>query len=101
MYYCQDGLQIYLATETPQYNYDTIYGYYELQPNDVNGRPYFKMGSNGLWWNDIDQWWIGPNSEKGQSFGSEYFDKDVFCPHQLSKYWFGDLGITCEYIHFH
>lgn len=45
MNYCQDGLQVNFATETQQYIYVPIYGHYELQPNDVNGRPYFKMGS--------------------------------------------------------
>ena len=52
MNYCQDGLQVYFATEIQQYTYATIYGHYELQPNDVNGRPYFKMGFYGLWYDN-------------------------------------------------
>ena len=109
MNYCQDGLQVYFATETQQYIHAQIYGHYELQPNDVNGRPYFKKSSFGLWWNGIHQWFIGPNSVKGQSLGVAYYTKDVFCPHQLTEWnwvlyygnWISagkDLGISCKYI---
>ena len=112
MNYCQDGLQVYFATETQQYTYVPIYGHYELQPNDVNGRSYFKMGSYGLWWDGIIMWWIGFDSKKGQSIGIAAYDQDVFCPHQLSEwdwllwdginwYWSAagnDLGITCKCI---
>ena len=111
MNYCQDGLQVYFATETQQYTYEPIYGHYELQPNDVNGRPYFKMGSFGLWWDAIRIWWlIGYDSKKGQSMGFAYYTKDVFCPHQLTEWnwkllydgnWISagkDLGISCKYI---
>ena len=65
MNYCQDGLQVYFATETQQYTNAAIYGHYELQPGDVNGRPYFKMGTYGLWWDGIEDWWIGKDSRKG------------------------------------
>ena len=110
MNYCQDGLQVYYATETQQYTYEPIYGHYELQPNAVNDSPYFKMGSYGFWWDGISFWWIGKDSEKGQSYGIAAYDKDVFCPHQLSEWdwliydatnWYyaeNDLGITCKCI---
>ena len=42
MNYCQDGLNVYFASKKPEYT--SIYGHYELQANNVNGRPYFKMG---------------------------------------------------------
>ena len=108
MNYCQDGLQVYFATETQPYTYGPIYGHYELQPYDVNGRPYFKMGPYGLWYDGLGYWWIGYDSMKGQSIGFAYYEKDVFCPHQLSELewllWDGnnlspagnDLGITCK-----
>ena len=111
MNHCQDGLQVYFATETQQYTYYSIYGHYELQPNDVNGRPYFKMGSYGFWYDGFDKWWIGLNYALGQTIGYAYYEKDVFCPHQLSELnwilWDGgtvgtwydaenDLGITCK-----
>ena len=108
--YCQDGVQAYFATETQQYTIVPMYGHYELQPNDVNGRPYFKMGSYGFWWDGLGYWWIGYDIEKGQSMGFAFYDKDVFCPHQLSEWewrlWDGsdwyfagnDLGITCKCI---
>ena len=110
MNYCQDGLQVYFATETQQYTYGTIYGRYELQPNEVNGRPYFKMGVIGIWWDGIGYWWIGVDMWKGQTIGYAYYVKDVFCPHQLSEWdwllldgtsWYSagnKLGITCKYI---
>ena len=108
---CQDGLQVYFATET----YDSIHGHptdghYELQPKDVNGRTYFKMGSYGFWYDGISLWWIGYHIDKGQSFGLALYEKDVFCPHQLSELnwwlfdsngWYyaeNDLVITCKCI---
>ena len=115
MNYCQDGLQVYFATETQQYNSTNIYGHYELQTNDVNGRPYFKMGYFGFWWDIRDlKWMIGLDSEKGETLSFAYYRKDVFCPHQLSEwdwllaadvFWYhagNDLGITCcKCMHFH
>ena len=107
--YCQDGILVYFGTETQQYGV-SIYGHYELQPGEVNGRPYFKMGSMGLWWDGIEDWWIGFDSKKGQSIGYAYYTKDVFCPHQLTEWnwvlYYGtdwktagkDLGISCKYI---
>ena len=110
MNYCQDGLQVNFATETQQYTYAPIYGHYELQPNDVNGRPYFKMGSYGFWYDGLGLWWIGNDIDKGKSYGYAYYEKDVFCPHQMSglNWWtFDDMGylyaagnkivITCKY----
>ena len=66
------------------------------------------MGSFGFWWDGIDTWWIGTNI--GQSYGIAYYEKDVFCPHQLSEWDWGlfgdngwytagnDLGIACKWI---
>ena len=117
--YCQDGIQVYFPTEAPTYDeehnsygveYDPIYGHYELQPNDVNGRPYFKMGFYGFWYDGLGLWWIGSDTDKGQSNGGAYYEKDVFCPHQLSEInWVihngndfyaagNDLVITCKCI---
>ena len=113
--YCQDGLHVYFATETQDYTYANIYGYYELQPNDVNGRPYFQKPINygfyyGLWWDGIGSWFIGIDVQKGKSIGLAWYDKDVFCPHQLYelnwRIWDGsnwspagnDLGINCKCI---
>ena len=100
----------YYGTETQQYTYTTIYGHYELQPDYVNGRPYFKMGSRGLWWDGIDEWVIGRDSRKGQPSGFAFYANDVFCPHQLNEWNWRlkydihtkpanyDLGIRCKYI---
>ena len=110
--YCQDGIRVYFGTDTKNYNYAPIYGHYELQPGDVNGRPYFKMGSFGLYWDGISKWWIGQDSKKGLPSGYAYYIKDSFCPHQLSIkpfYWSifdgflwkmanFDLGISCKHI---
>ena len=109
MNYCQDGVQIYFATETQQYTYQPIYGHYELQPNDVKGRPYMKMGAFGFWWNGLDQWNIGLDTDKGQSYGYGRYKTEVFCPHQLSEWhwqmWDGsnwvvdsNVGIKCKCI---
>ena len=110
MKYCQDGIEAYYETETKQYTYASIYGYYELQPGDVNGRPYFKMGTKGLWWDGIHQWRIGKDNNKGQSIGYAKYTEDVFCPNQLTeRHWLlfnghtlinagEDLGVNCKYI---
>ena len=66
MRYCQDGILVY--SETPEYHYN-IYGHYEIQPIDVNDRPYFKMGAYvGIWWSN-GYWFIGPNDFIGQTVG--------------------------------
>ena len=110
MNYCQDGIEAYYGTETQQYTYVPLYGHYELQPGDVNGRPYFKMGTKGLWWDGIHQWRIGKDSNKGQSIGYAKYTEDVFCPNQLTdpnwrlydvsdwKAAGKDLSISCKYI---
>ena len=109
MDYCQDGLQVYFATETQQYTYFPIYGQYDLQSSDINGRPYFKFGIFGLWWDGIGMWWIGYDSVKGQSIGCAYYEQDTFCPNQLSERkwnlydevgWYtaiNDLDVSCKY----
>ena len=115
MNYCQDGLHVYIPTEKEHYNSTDFHGDYELQTNDVNGRPYFKMGKFGFWWDIRDlKWMIGLDSKKGETLAYAYNRKDVFCPHQLSEwdlliaadvflYHAGnDLVITCcKCMHFH
>ena len=109
MSYCQDGIHVKFTAETLQNTYfSSMYGYYELDPIEVNGRPYFKNGAYGIWWNGIDYWCIGQDSMKGQTLGFAFYEKDVFCPHQLaeSEWWLfdgtdwypanGDLVITCK-----
>ena len=58
---------------------------YELRPDNVNGRPYFKYHFFGIWWDGVDSWWFGLDSQKGESMGFAYYEKDVFCPHLLSE----------------
>ena len=108
--YCQDGLQVYFATETQQFTSVQIYGHYELQSKEVNGRLYFKKGSFGFWWDGIQHWFIGEGINEGQPYGFAYYETDVFCPHQLSEVdgllldltgptWYSagdDLVITCK-----
>ena len=86
MKYCQNGILAYFDTETQPTNVNPYghLGHYELQPNDVNGRPYFILGDNGLWWDGSRSWWFGPTYSPGHAFGSAYVKQDVFCPHQLS-----------------
>ena len=113
MNYCQDGIEVDHQCDAGDYEcdaYTSIYGHYELQPDDVNGRPYFRMGSKGIYWDGIDKWWIGADSSKGQPIGLAYYEKDVFCPHQLTEWnwgvsvegtWKGadhGLVISCKYI---
>ena len=111
MNYCQDGLEVYFEKGTQPYTAVQLYGYYELQPNFVNGRPYYKMGWLGLWWDGIGHWYISDNDLVGQSAGFATTDTDVFCPHQLhgsdwlvydgsdwvyALYIEGRLRITCK-----
>ena len=51
----------------------TLQGYYILQLNNVNGKPYYlqKSGLNGLWFeNTYQKWMIGPSTKLGENFGS-------------------------------
>ena len=89
MNHCQDGLQVYFHTEIETQLGTYLGGYYELQAIDINGRPYFEMingGLYGFWWDGIDSWWIGYEFRKGQAIGFAYYEKDAFCPNQLSEW---------------
>ena len=95
MNYCQDGLQVFFATETQQYTYTQIYGHYELHPNDINGKPYFEsIQYGGIWWDGYANWWIGNDDYKGQAYGIGYYITDAFCPHQFSEgtWWLWDVS---------
>ena len=87
--HCQDGLEVYFATDTQEYTYAPIYGYYNVQPNDVYGRPSFKitMGKEvGLWWDDpTNRWIFGLVGSEGDGVGVGYNPLDVFCPHEFSE----------------
>ena len=104
MKFCQDGIQVYFPTELPSHNDEHsgtmpgsskviyFYGKYELQPNYVNDRPYFRKGTSnaydiqyGLWWDGQYGWWIGLDKWKGQPIGWAYVYKDVFCPSELAE----------------
>ena len=97
------------ATETQHYAH--FYGHYELQPDSVDGRPYFKMGIYGIWFNSdwVPGWFIGYHKEKGTPFCLAYIENDGFCPNQLPQDWviyngidwyraFSDLEINCKCI---
>ena len=105
--HCQDGIRVYFATETQQYTSIPFYGHYVLQPHTVNGKPFFKKDSYGLWWDGIEYWIIGTDSYIGQSYGFAFYQKDVYCPSLLSEFdwmiWDGSwtqagnhLGATCK-----
>ena len=107
--YCQDGLEVYYSTETQHYTYLQIYGHYELQPNDINGKLFFLNEKDvGLWWDGVSFWWIGSENSKGEAVGVGYIMTDVFCPYQLPEWdwtlwdgsvWFpagNQLGINCN-----
>ena len=86
MNYCQDGLLVDFAIGSPNmYTLAQIYGHYELQPFAVNNRPYFKKDSYGFWYDGTALWIIGTVSNVGQPFGYALYNKDVFCPHELSE----------------
>ena len=108
MNYCQDGIQLYYATETQEISND-IYGYYELLPYNVNDRPYFEKDPYALWWS-TNEWWIGYVDNKGENLGFGYYAKDEFCPHLFSEWdfqfydgtdWYpagNDLRMNCKCI---
>ena len=83
-----------------------------LQPNNINGKPYFKNPTVGysMWWDGVRSWYIGIDTTAGQTYGFGYYNKDVFCPNQFSEgdwmLWNGDvwfragnvLVVTCNCI---
>ena len=106
--YCQDGIQVYWGTETPQIQ--EYFGRYALESYPVNDRSYFRMDMFGIWWDKLGTWWIGSHNLKGQPSGYAYYDSDVFCPHMLNEWkwkvigsgWNWEdagirLGVTCKY----
>ena len=107
MKYCQDGLHLNFATETQQYTHRQLYGHYDLQPNEVNGKPYFKSSSYGIWWAK-PYWVISDIIYVGQMFGYAFYKEDIYCPNQFSEkdwyIWGGnnwyyskvDFVITCK-----
>ena len=106
--YCQDGIQVYWGTETPQIQ--EYFGRYALESYPVNDRSYFRMAHFGIWWDKLGTWWIGHHNLKGEPSGYAYYISDVFCPHMLNEWkwkvigpgenWIDAgilLGVTCKY----
>ena len=104
MKYCQDGIRV---------EFERLKGHYEIQPILVNDKPYFKMGTIGIWWAS-GSWYFGIDIVKGQSSGYGAYNtettSDDNCPHKLSKakpwhilneafLWIeSHQSITCKYI---
>ena len=61
-----------------------MYALYELQPSDINNRPYFKNEAFSIWWSN-GYWFIGEDSLKGQALGHAFYEADEYCPHQLPQ----------------
>ena len=61
-----------------------LYGHYEIQPSEINDRPYFKKGNYGLWWS-YGYWIIGSDVMKGEPTGIAFSETDE-CPHQFTGY---------------
>ena len=96
--YCPVGIEVYFGTETQQYFNAPLYGHYQLQPDPVNGKAYFKMNSYGFWWIN-GYWFIGYDSNKGESEGFAYFYNPHYnCPSQLSGWWHWTLWDGTEWI---
>ena len=51
----------------------------------VNGRPYFKKGNQGIWWNGDCSWNIGLDRCKGSYLCIGSFEEDYLCPHLITK----------------
>ena len=88
MKYCQDGIDVYYDTDEQEYTwwYD-IYGHYEIQPDDVNGRPYFKSvrWSYGIWWVN-GQWTFSTLNDIGTISGFAFSNYQLSnCPYQLEN----------------
>ena len=52
----------------------------------VNGRPYFKKGNRGIWWNGDCSWNIGYDSEKGSNNCTAYFVINVMSPLEINQF---------------
>ena len=88
-----NGIEVfYIGVPTRKYTYaPEIYGDYQLQSEMVNGRVYFKIGDQGIWWDDGQgKWRVGHVSWKGSNMCYGYFINDVLCPHQITE-WNGTL----------
>ena len=92
--------------DTQCYNYDPkIYGYYVLQTEKVNSRPYFQSIENyGIWWDGTEFWWIGLASNKGRQYGyartgfpmTLNWAGATHCPHRIPKIRLADIRKKCK-----
>ena len=124
MKHCQDGIEVYYASETQEYTYaiEHLYGYYEYH-SESNGKPYFKQNDikycfddngycgNGIYWSG-GYWLMGKVDYVGATLGMAYYSSPSSCPRDFklsSRGWrvyeatgwrlaHKDLHINCKYI---
>ena len=51
--------------------------FYDLQPELINGRKYYKKDEYAISWNGKDTWFIGLDVGKGRSRGFAHLEKNV------------------------
>ena len=83
---CHRGVEVYYNTVQEYDHEPLIFGYYSLQNDLINSRPYFKKGPFAIWWDGDENWFIGNDRSKGHDRGYAYVKRDVFCVHTITDW---------------
>ena len=107
---CCDSIQVFYGTTNLENTYTNIYGYYVRQEDLINGRKWYKNVGKSIWWDGINDWWIGDTTDKGSELGYAYLRNYGSCLPDISdpkwRLWDGsswndagsqDLQIQCGY----
>ena len=81
---CCESLKVYYDTDEVEYTYRSIYGFYIKQNNKTNGRNWYRNDARSIWWDGIDDWWIGLTDALGEARGYAYLKKDGSCLPEIS-----------------
>ena len=66
---CCTSIEVYYDTPNIEYSYTSIYGFYEIQYDLINGRFWYKNDGRSIWWDGIDDWRLGLTDVKGSNRG--------------------------------
>ena len=93
---CCDTLEVYYGTPTKEYTYTNIYGYYEKQSDNINGRSWYKnseIGKSIWWWAEPEKhqhtsWMIGDTIGRGKAGSFGYLKRSEIClPNIIGANW--------------
>ena len=76
---CCDSIQVFYGSPNQEHTYVNFYGYYVKQEVLINERAWYKNGDRSIWWDGINDWWIGKTASKGDGRGFAYLTNNGSC----------------------